>query len=242
MPRPWVLVTVFLVSLLGFGLASIPAELALARVSGMSLAGEPLHVIRSEGRIWQGGAHWRWRERSGRLHWALEWRDWMPGLSLELASGPARLRGWLSGTTTRARALDWQVELPVPIIASRIERGDAGGVITGRIRELDWHERRFRALEGRLRWTDASVSWQGGGGADLPALEGRLFMDKGAARAQVTDPDGRTLADARLADGQLEFRVYRAWPMLLGVSGGGQASDVVLEVSRPLLEQEGEGG
>lgn len=237
MPRPLVLITVFVVSFLGFAISGVPAEVATSRVSGVELAGAPLQLLRARGSVWDGAARWRWRERSGRLDWAVDWRGLTPGLELALTGRDLELTGWLGGGSSRLRARGWELDLPVALIARQVERGGAEGRLTGQLQELDWRDGQVRALEGELRWSGGRVRWQPDGNAELPPLDGRLYMADAAARAEVTDPDGQQLADARVQAGEMQLRVYRAWPMLLGVSSGGQASDVVLEVSRPLFGQ-----
>lgn len=237
MPRPLVLITFFVVSFLGFALWNLPAEVATSRVAGVELAGAPVQLLRPQGRLWDGATRWRWRERSGRLEWALDWRGLTPGLQLSLVGRGLDLAGWLGGGSSRLWARNWNLELPVALIARQVDRGGAEGRLTGQLRELDWHDGQVRALDGELRWSGGVVRWQPDGRAELPPLDGRLFMADSEARAEVTDPDGRRLADALVRGGQINLRVFRAWPMLLGVSSGGQASDVVLEVSRPFFGQ-----
>ena len=41
------------------------------------------------------------------------------------------------------------------------------------------------------------------------------------------------LMSARLSEGRFQLEVLRAWPMLLGVSQGGQPDDVVFQMSQP---------
>lgn len=239
MPRPLVLITVFVVSFLGFGLWQVPAGVVTARVAGVELAGAPVQLVQPQGRLWQGTARWRWRQRSGRLDWALDWQGLTPGLRLSLGGSKLNLEGWLGGGPSRLWARGWDLELPVALIARGVDRGSAEGQLTGQLRELDWQDQQIRALDGELRWSGGRVSWRPDGSADLPPLDGRLYMAEEAARAEVTDADERRLADVRVRGGELNLRVYRAWPMLLGVSSGGQSSDVVFEVSRPFPAQGG---
>jgi general secretion pathway protein N len=234
MPRPLVLVTVFVVSFLGFALWQVPASVATARVAELELAGAPVELRQPQGRIWAGAARGRGRPRAGRLEWALDWQGFTPGLALALTGSQLNLEGWLGAGPARVWARSWDIEVPVALIARGVERGSAEGYLTGQLRELDWRDQQIRALQGELRWSGGRVSWRPDGGAEIPPLDGRLYMADETARAEVTDPDGQRLADLRVRDGELNLLVYRAWPMLLGVSSGGQGSDVVFEVSRPL--------
>lgn len=234
MPRLRTLISVFLVSFAGFALWSMSARVLLPHLPQPRLADGPVQFDQARGRIWDGSLRWRWHERAGRLDWNLDWRGLSPGVQLSLTGRGLDIAGWLGGGPGQLRLTDWRLDLPVSLIGRFVERGSAGGRVTGRLRQLVWRDGAIDALSGQLRWSGGHVRWPPDGQADLPPLEGRLFRQAGKARAEVTDPDGRRLASARLVDGQLRLRVYRAWPMLLGVSQGGSASDVVFEVSRPL--------
>lgn len=242
MPRPLLLVSVFLVSFLVWSLWLLPAAPVVSKLDGLRVGDAPLQLSQVQGRLWEGSAHWRWQRQDGRLRWDLDWRGLTPGVLLALESGSVALDGWLGGGPGRVSARDFTLEMPVAEIARHLEQGSAEGTVSADIRELDWRGDAFHALEGRLKWTGGRVSWKPDGSAEIPPLDGRLFMEGKAARGEVTDLEGQQLAEARIVDGEITFRVFRAWPMLLGVSGGGQASDVVLEVSQPFpgIEDQGQ--
>lgn len=241
MPRPLLLVSVFLVSFLIWSLWLLPAAPVISKLDGVAVGGAPLQMSQVQGRLWDGSAHWRWQRQNGRLRWDMDWRGLTPGVQLALESGSVALDGWLGGGSGRFSARELTLHMPVAEIARHLEQGSAEGSVSADIRELDWRDDAFHALEGRLKWSGGRVSWEPAGSAEVPPLDGRLFMEGEAARAEVTDPEGQQLAEARIVDGEITFRVFRAWPMLLGVSGGGQASDVVLEVSQPFPGIEGQG-
>lgn len=241
MPRPLLLISVFLVSFLIWSLWLLPAAPVVSKLDGLPVAGAPLQLSQVQGRLWEGSAHWRWQRQDGRLRWDIDWRGLTPGVRLALESGSVAFDGWLSAGPGRFSARELTLNMPVAEIARHIEQGSAEGTVSADVRELDWRDESFEALEGRLKWSGGRVTWQGGGSADIPPLDGRLFMEGGTARAEVTDPEKQRLAEASVTDGEITFRVFRAWPMLLGVSGGGQASDVVLEVSQPFPDVEGQG-
>ena len=50
----------------------------------------------------------------------------------------------------------------------------------------------------------------------------------------ITGPEQQQLVLASLEDKTLSVQVRRAWPQLLGVSQGGDPSDVVFRMRRPL--------
>jgi general secretion pathway protein N len=233
MPRPWILITVFLLSFLLFSIWLVPAQMVVPRLDGMAVAGGSLSVSEASGRLWEGGARVRWQRYDARVTWDLDWHDLTPGARLTLEAGDLRAAGWLGGTSGTLSVSDLDLSVPLERISAHIPRGDAGGRVSGRIERLVWDQGEMTELAGKLDWTGGPVSWNPNGSATVPPMSGRLFHEDGAARAVVEGPDSSRMADARLENGQLHLRVYRAWPMALGVSGGGQASDVVLEVSRP---------
>ena len=50
----------------------------------------------------------------------------------------------------------------------------------------------------------------------------------------MTGPEQQQLVLASLENKTLSVQVHRAWPQLLGVSQGGDPSDVVFRMRRPL--------
>ena len=90
-------------------------------------------------------------------------------------------------------------------------------------------------MQGTLQYSGGTVSWGRNGSALVPVLQGRLSMNNEQPTLQVEDPDNNSLLDARLANGRFELEVRRAWPMLLGVSQGGDPDDVVFQMSQPLV-------
>lgn len=243
MPRPAFLITVFVVSFLAFVAWMAPAQLLVGRLGAIPLGSGQLQLTQPAGRVWDGRVDWRWQRLSGTLDWALEWRGLTPGLRLELGESGDRfsLDGWVGsrrGSVLRARELD--LKIPLATVTERFPRGSADGYISGRLAQLSWTGEAFSALSGELRYSGGQVRWGTDGAARVPPLKGRLYMEDGQARGRVTGPDEQLLAEAGIGQGEAKLRVFRAWPALLGVSGGGSAEDVVFEASRPFSPSGGE--
>lgn len=213
-----------------------PATLLVDRLGALPLGPGKLQLSNPAGRIWSGQADWRWQRLAGELSWSLDWRGLTPGLSLDLREDGDRLRiaGWFSPGYGNPQVRDLAMEVPVELIAEEIPHGSGDGTVSGRISEVVWAGDGFSALSGELRYSGGQVRWGSDGSAQVPPLDGRLYMEDSEAMAVVTGPEGQRMAEARLAGDQLHFRVYRAWPALLGESRGGSPDDVVFEVTRPL--------
>lgn len=234
MPRLSVLISVFLVSLLGWSLWLLPAAPVIHALGQPRLAGAPLLLSDAGGSVWDGQVSWRWQRQHGRVSWRVDWHGLTPGLYLKAQGGDGSLSGWFGVWPGRLEAGDVKLDVAVAPIAALIPRGGADGRVSGDISRCVWQDNSITALAGKLRYSGGGINWGNNGHATVPALDGRLFMKDGGAHGQVTGPKQRVLADASLKQGQLHLRVFRAWPMLLGVSQGGAAGDVVFQVSRPL--------
>ena len=84
-----------------------------------------------------------------------------------------------------------------------------------------------------LQYGGGTVTWGRSGSAVVPVLQGRVSMEGEDPVLEVTSPEGRQLMNARLSEGRFQLEVFRAWPILLGVSQGGQPDDVVFQMSQP---------
>lgn len=242
MPRLSLLISAFVVSFLVFVVWMAPAELLASRLGAIPLGPGRLQLTEPAGRLWDGRANWRWQRFRGELHWALDWRGLVPGVRLDLreADNRLQLKGWLSPAASGLTVRDLDLKVPVALVAEAIPHGGADGEVTGRVEELVWTGTAFEALAGSLRYSGGQVRWGSDGSARIPALDGRLFMEKGRARGVVTGPEEQRLAEASLGGGKVRFRVFRAWPALLGQSRGGAPDDVVFEVTRPVQGSGGE--
>ena len=230
MPRPLVLAAVFLASLLFWLLWNFPAAPLVARADGVPLAGEPLRLTAVRGMLRQGGVEWRWQEQSGRVDWSLRWKGLRPGVQLRAHSGGAELAGWFTGTSDSVRARDLDLAVPLSLVSDQIEQGGADGTLEGRIGRFSWKQGGVPRVEGNLRYNGGRVTWPDGR-AEVPPLDGELYNEEEAAWLVVRSPEGTRLMDGQMTAGTAEFRLYRAWPILLGVSEGGDPGDVIFQVN-----------
>lgn len=236
MPRGLLLITVFVVSLMGWLLWSFPAAPLLQRVDGMMVAGNALHVSNVQGRVWDGGARWRWQQWRGQLDWRVVRQGWRPALQLDLRSAELRVSGRISAGRDFIHLRDLDLRVPLAQISRDFPQGSATGLVEGRVDQLRWQRHGSVRASGSFTYSGGEVSWPPDGSAQVPALEGRLSEDGDSARLQVSAPDGQAVMAARLTGEQAELRVFRAWPRLLGVSQGGRDEDVVFQVSERLVE------
>ncbi|MGB1465298.1 MAG: type II secretion system protein N [Alcanivorax nanhaiticus] len=238
MPRKWILALLFVVSLVTFLVVLMPAAVLIDRVPALRPGGAPLVLEAPRGRWWQGQVNWRWQQLQGVLDWQLDWQGLTPGLQVSgrTSSGEeARVSGWLGGTGQQ----DWSVEqlrlrLPVALVASRIPQGNADGRVDATIMTLKASAGQIEDAQATLQYSGGTVTWGRNGSATVPVLEGRVSMEGAVPTLVVTDPEGQRLVNASLAEGRFQLAVLRAWPMLLGVSQGGNPDDAVFQMSQPL--------
>ncbi len=237
MPRKWILALLFVASLMVFLVFLMPAAVLIERVPALRPGGAPLVLQSPRGPWWNGQVNWRWQQLQGVLDWQLDWHGLTPGLNIaaRTTSGPeARVKGWLGGTGQQ----NWSVEqlrlaLPVAMVAERIPQGNADGRVDATIMGLALSDGQVEDARATLQYSGGTVTWGKGGSATVPVLQGKVSMEAAAPTLIVTDPDGQVLMNASLADGRFQLAVLRAWPQLLGVSQGGNADDVVFQMSQP---------
>ncbi|WP_288368363.1 type II secretion system protein N [uncultured Alcanivorax sp.] len=237
MPRKITLALLFGVSLLLFLLLLMPAAVLVERVPALRPGGAPLVLTNPQGVWWNGQANWQWQRRQGTVQWSLDWHGLVPGLTLKMRTtdDAARLSTWLGADWG-----DWQLQharlsLPMALVTEHIPQGSASGRVDATLMLLSFGDSRIKQLQGTLQYSGGTVSWGRNGSALVPVLQGRLSMNNEQPTLQVEDPDNNSLLDARLANGRFELEVRRAWPMLLGVSQGGDPDDVVFQMSQPLV-------
>ena len=237
MPRKWILALLFVVSLVLFLAVLMPAAVLVERVPALRPGGAPLLLESPRGPWWAGQVNWRWQKLQGVLEWQLDWHGLTPGLMLSARTSQgddARIRGWIGG----AGQQDWSVEqlrltLPVALVAERVPQGDADGRVDATIMALSVSGGQIEEAQATLQYSGGTVTWGRNGSATVPVLEGRVSMEGDVPSLQVTDPEGTALLNASLAEGRFQLAVLRAWPQLLGVSQGGNADDVVFQMSQP---------
>ncbi|MEQ3637816.1 type II secretion system protein N [Alcanivorax sp.] len=235
MPRKITLALLFGVSLLLFLLLLMPAAVLVERVPLLRPAGAPMLLSKPQGVWWDGQANWQWQRRQGTVQWELDWHGLVPGLTLKMRStdDAARLSTWVGADWGDWQLQEARLSLPVALVAAHIPQGSADGRVDATLMQLTLGDDKIKQLQGTLQYSGGTVSWGRNGSATVPVLQGRLSMDNAQPTLQVVGPEGESLVDARLAEGRFELEVRRAWPMLLGVSQGGNPQDVVFQMSQP---------
>lgn len=232
MPRKRWLVLTFLLAFPVFLIAGLPASLAVSQLQGLQPMGQPLILRGAAGTVWDGRTAVRWQSLKGQLAWRLDWHGLMPGIALDL-TGDARLTGWIGGTPGHYALQVERGRLPAHLL-SRFSQFSAEGSLDVDALQLRLENQILVEADGRLRYSGGQVGWQPNGSATMPPLEAVLTPAPEGAALAVTGPDGEQLMAGSVRGNQGELAVYRAWPALLGVSRGGDNSDVVFQTSAPL--------
>lgn len=232
--RWFALGAVFVTSLVVFLVALMPAALVIDRVPALRPGGAPLVLSDARGPWWDADVRARWRDQQGRLSWRLDWHGLTPGVNLSLATGDLNARGWLGAAWGDWRLEQWRAEVPVGMVSRQVPQGDADGTVSLSLLVLELVDENVVDARGTLDYSGGTVSWGRDGAARVPPLDGRLAMSEDVPQLTVTGPDEQQLVLARLENKTLNVQVRRAWPQLLGVSQGGDPSDVVFRMRRPL--------
>ncbi|MBM7334025.1 MAG: type II secretion system protein N [Alcanivorax sp.] len=233
--RRWIaLGAVFVISLLVCLVVLMPAAVLVDRLPALRPGGAPLVLSGARGPWWDGRVQARWRNRSGDLAWTLDWHGLTPGLQLSMVSDGLNADGWLGAAWGDWRLEQWRATVPVAPFSAEIPQGNADGTVNLTLMTLELAEQAVVDAKGTLTYSGGTVTWGRDGAAEVPPLDGRLAMVDGAPELEVTGPQQQQLVHARLDNQKLNVQVRRAWPQLLGVSQGGDPSDVVFRMSRPL--------
>lgn len=233
LPHTGLLIAVFLLSLVGWALYYLPAQVVVSRVPTLQLAGSTLTVNASGGRAWQGQARWHWQHFVGDVSWQLDWHGLTPGVDITL-TGPngLRVQGWLTSNGGEFRADQLQLALPLSVVLAGQPQLAATGSVQGRIQQFHWHNG-IKALQGKLYYTGGSGHWRNQA-AVLPVMNAKLAMQQDTAVVLVTDSHQGVLAKASLdANNRGEVKVYRRYAEAVGLaSGSGSSNAVIFKMSR----------
>ncbi|ASK35108.1 type II secretion system protein N [Alloalcanivorax mobilis] len=232
--RRWIaLGAVFFLSLCVFLVALMPAAVVVDRLPALRPGGAPLVLSQPRGRWWDATVNARWRDQQGTLAWTLDWHGLTPGLQLSLRSDDLQGDGWLGADWGDWRLEQWRATVPVAMISRQVPQGNADGTAHVSLMVLELAGGSVVDAKGTLDYSGGTVTWSSGS-ARVPPLDGRLFMGEQGPRLRVTGPDQQQLVEASIEKKMLKVQVHRAWPQLLGVSQGGDPSDVVFQMSQPL--------
>lgn len=227
------LVLVFVLALPLALVARAPATLVTPMLSGQIVAGAPLLCGAAHGTVWDGGCRWHWRDYHGELAWQTDFRGLTPGASIAL-SGGIQLQGWVGGGPGRIQLAGLDGRLPAALL-EQLSPASAEGSLSLTDVSLTWRQQGLSDAGGALRYGGGAISWGNGRGeATVPPLDAVLEPVADGAAVVVTDDGGNLLMRGEVINNSGSLKVFRSWPILLGVSQGGEPADVVFETSRPL--------
>lgn len=233
--RRWIaLGAVFLISLCVFLIALMPAAVLVDQVPALRPGGAPLTLSNPRGRWWHGAVDAHWRDQQGQLRWRLDWHGLTPGVQLSLDAAPLNAEGWLGAAWGDWRLEHWHGSVPVAMVSRYVPQGGATGTVDFTLLVLELADHSVVDAKGTLNYGGGRVTWSRDGSAPVPPLDGRLTMEKNGPVLTVTGPQQQQLVQASIKNSKLNVKVRRAWPQLLGVSQGGNPTDVVFQMSRPV--------
>lgn len=195
-----------------------------------------------QGLWWKGQGKFSFQDRPLSLAWELDWHGLVPGLTLNIQSGEIRANGWVGADWGNWRLEQWRGTLPTEMLNGLFPQGHASGELDIRLQRLRLENTEITAAKGNLHYGGGKVSLGQGMEVDVPALDGTLSMEQGAPLLAVTGPNQQHLAAARLQDETLTLEVFRAFPLLLKMSEGGDATDVVFSTRQNLPVSAGQAG
>lgn len=229
------LILAFCVAFLFFVISMAPARLLIDRVPVISLPGGQLALSQPSGTVWRGAADWRWRHLQGQMAWTLGFGSLSPALDITLTGGLG-FDGQLSGWSVQSLAVTIDdAEVPASLI-EHVSPFKAAGLVKADAIALRMEEGLLVSAQGELNYSGGEASWPQGSKA-LPPLQAQLKTLEDGVQAQVFDDTKVLMMQASLQGNNGRVQVYRAWPMLLGVSKGGNPEDVVFETSSPVFQQ-----
>lgn len=233
--RRWIaLGAIFLISLCVFLIALMPAVVLVRHLPALRPGGAPLTFSNAHGRWWDGTMEVAWRDQRGTVSWRLDWRGLTPGVRLNLQDGDLKAGGWLGAAWGNWRLAQWRGSVPVDMVGRYVPQGNATGTVNFVLLSLELADHSVVDAKGTLNYSGGTVTWGQGGSAPVPPLDGRLSMEKTGPVLVVTGPRKQQLVRAGIANGKFDLKVRRAWPQLLGVSQGGNPSDVVFQMTQPV--------
>lgn len=234
MPRLITLIGFFLLGVLFWGLWLLPAEPFVRKADGLVIADSGLTVKQVSGRLWQGQTTLQWQQHQVNVKWKLNWSGLRPGARFWLDAGELQANGWLSPGFGRLLARDVELRVPVDEISRYIPEGQADGLAMGTINHIHLGQDAPSA-DGHFKYSGGQASWPPDGQATIPPLDGHITTEGDAIALQVTDPSQVPVFAGRLDQEGVDFRIFRAWARILGVSEGGDDSDVVFQVQESFV-------
>ncbi len=223
---------VFMTSFLFFFIVLTPAGIVTAYLPSADKDSSPRPEL--YGLWWHGKGVFDIENQKLSIRWELDWQGLVPGLSLVIGSGDVEASGWVGADWGEWRLADWEARLPAEVINSFLPQGKASGMMAITLDELHLANNTITAASGLIRFDGGQVSLGEGMELTVPPIHGTLAMDKDSPVLAVSGPEEQPLATARLSGKTLSLQVFRAFPLLLEMSEGGDASEVVFSTQHDI--------
>lgn len=222
---------VFVLSFLLFMVVLMPASIVTAYWPTDNDSPPPPRLY---GVWWQGQGLFDLEGLPLKLGWELDWHGLTPGLLLSVRSGDIRATGWVGADWGDWRLENWRASLPAETVNPFLPQGKASGTVAIALQELLYRDSVIAQIQGELHFDGGQVALSEGLNLDVPALLGTLTMEHNQPVLRVTGPQQQSLASATLNGNTLSLDVFRAFPLLLKMSEGGNATDVVFSTHQQL--------
>lgn len=226
-----------LVFLLAFGIflvALMPAAVMTPLLPTPATENASLPPPKLYGLWWNGQGQAQWEGQQLDITWRLDWRGLTPGLELGFESGQVNATGWAGADWGDWRFEHWQASIPIALLNDFLPQGKAEGQLDISLPQLSLTGTEISTISGKLAYSGGTVTLGPGMDRQVPAIDGKLEMEKGVPVLTVTGPDQQSLAHANLTGKTLTLEVFRALPALLEMSEGGNATDVVFSTRQDL--------
>lgn len=234
MARVWLKILVFVLALLIFALITMPARVVIKEQTYRA-GGEQVQFFDVSGRLLKGTARWRWRELSGVVRWSLQRRVLAPVIKVAVRGSDIELEGIVAAPLQRklsATAVKINANVGAFSEALSLSAGGAEGALLGEFERITVSEDGGLDAAGELNYSGGRIHWATGsatvGALQLVATNEAPELTKIVLQA----PSGsQRYMEGSVEKRMFEWRVYRRWVQLLGMSQGGEADDVVFSIS-----------
>lgn len=235
MPKSWLMVTVFLLSVLVFTLITMPAKMFFGQQQTLMVGGKQLLIHDVSGRALNGQARWQWATEQGTLSWRLARKGLVPGVMAEVKGAMIKASAWFTATPAkRVTIKDLNLNVNVDTMSALLEldAGGATGAVSGVVAKANISPAGPWSATGKLDYSGGDIYWPGGS-AKVEPLE--LHLEDGEA-GEIAALLHTRASTAALMNGEFSkegfsWTVYRRWVKILGMSQGGNEDAEVFKVS-----------
>ncbi len=234
MARAWRWLVVFLVAVAVYAVATMPARVVLSEET-LNVAGEPITLSQVSGRLLSGALAWRWRHMQGTLRWKLGVRALVPTVKVHVQGEALQARGYVSALPWRGvqvKQLEVEADVGAFSEALALSVGGADGTLQGHLDQLRITSDKAVELEGVVNYSGGRIHWTQGSATVGPLVLQAQSPSPLASHLTLQTPSASEVyMEGKLEGRSFEWRVYRRWVQLLGMSQGGSASDTVFTLS-----------